>query len=405
MVRGNRTQELANARRRSFLKATGTLVVSSAFAGCTGSEDDGGDGSGGADGADGGDGSGGDGGDGTDGATTSDSPETFTNEAGVEIGADFETVKELAAEEDAITFYSAQDREPVETWSQALTEAHPEVELNHVTGSGDDLLQRWNSEYKSDNVAADVFSAMGESPAIWKNDQAMELSADFMPAYGEVPDEFKSDDDVWVTLRLHMASMVFNTEMVSQDAVSSYMEVVEDDRWADQNLGWDPTPNLYYMNWFYDNFGREFFTKLAEQRPRWVDSHTDLVRFGGAGEFPINFTYTFNIAKFPPDYPVDYFRKGIDTMPGVKAPIMLNNKAPNPNSAIVFLNWLISEEGQQTVGETAYLPWHPDASFDGWPKSWDLYPSDDYDVDFMSVDQDFEEVRQVWDEELGHLLS
>lgn len=331
--------------------------------------------------------------------------ETFQNEAGVRVGATIDDVLELADREGSMTIYATIDREPMQKWIAEVRNQH-DVSLNiqHITGSGEPLWSRWNSEYQSGNVAASIFISGSNVKNTWTSDpvQTMQLNAEMMPTFGESPDKFKdTENQYWLAIRQILGHVFYNTNEVNADDANSWMDIVTDDRWADQNIGWDPTPNMFLMTWLLETQGREFFESLRDQRPRWVDSHTDLARFTGAGEFPVAFTYTHKMGRFGNDLPVDFFR--FDKAPSSVSPAVISNKAPEPNTAILFLNFLGSVEGQRFLGQTGeYVPWHPEVEYAAWPPVW---PPEGYEADVILPQKDLEPARTMWQEVMGDLVS
>lgn len=370
----------SNANRRHFLKTAGSLSAVG-LAGCIGGEST----------------------SGSSGQEDTDTSgiETFENEAGNKVGATYEGVKNLAEQESGeMTVYATIDREPFTKWVEGFQEKYPDISVNHITGGAGDLISRWDSEYKSDNVQADLFISNQTTTAVG-NGQTQELDPEYMPSVGEVKDKYKHDQNQWIGLRMKLGSIFYNTDELSESDASSWMDVVTSDRWSDQKIGWDPTPNLALMGWFFETQGEEFFQHLNEQRPRFVDSHTDLARLVGAGEFPVSFTYTHKMGRFGEKLPVDYFK--FDPMPGVVSPAAINNKANLPNSALVFLNWLTSVEGQQTLGETQYIPIREEAEYRGYSG---VYPSDHYEVDPITPSYEKrQETEEKWKDVMGDLLS
>lgn len=380
--------------RRSFLKAAGAVVTGGALAGCTGGNGDG----------NGDDSTPTDGDGGATATSTTSSLETFTNEAGIEVGATFEAVEELAKDEDGITVYATIDRDEWADWVGEFNEQYPDIDINHVTGGSEDLISRWDSEYKSDNVNASLFISGSKAPLIWGRGQNLKLKPEYIPNFGEAPDKFKdTENNNWIAMRQIIGSIHYNTDQVEPDAASGWMDLVTDGRWSGQKIGWDPTPSMAHMRWFWDTFGEEFFTSLREQQPRWVDSHTDLARLCGAGEFPVSFTYTHKMADFGNELPLDYFKgDGFDKMPSQAAPGVVNNKAPAPNAALLFFNYLLSEEGQKGIGRSGYIPWHPNAAFQGYEG---VYPSDEYEVEVVVPNSEKnEKMRKRWQELMGDAI-
>jgi len=368
----------SSTNRRRFLKTTGALSAVG-VAGCMG---------------------GGSGGSGQGDLDTS-GIETFENEAGNVVGSTFEGVKDLASQENGeVTVYATIDREPFAKWVEGFKEKYPDVSVNHITGGAGDLISRWDSEYKSGNVQADIFISNQTTTAVG-NGQTQKLDPEYMPSIAEIDDKYKHDENQWIGLRMKLGSMFYNTDEVSESDASSWTDLVTSDRWSDQKIGWDPTPNLALMGWFFETQGEEFFQNLKSQRPRFVDSHTDLARLVGAGEFPVSFTYTHKMGRFGNQLPIDYFK--FDPMPGVISPAAINNKANLPNSALAFLNWLTSVDGQQTLGETQYIPIREDAEYNGYPG---VYPSDEYEVDTITPNYERrQQIEERWQEVMGDLLG
>lgn len=383
-----------SGNRRKVLKTMGTLASASLMAGCSGSDGNGGNGGDAGNGNDGGNMDGGDG-----GATTTESLQTFKNKAGVEVGSTFEVVKELAKDEDGVTLYAAIDREPMQNVINEFKSKYTDIDVTYVTGGSEDLVSRWDSEYKTGNVTAEMTNH-SKIKQVLEEDQAMELSPDYLPVLGEIDEKFKDDDGYWIGFWLTPGALFYNTNKISEDDVSNWTDLVTNDKWSDQKIGWDPTPNMFLMTWLLETQGREFFENLHEQRPRFVDSHSDLARFTGAGEFPVSFTYTHKMADYGNDLPVDYFKW--DPMPAFLSPLVFNNKAQNPNAGLVFLNYLTSKEGQKILGQNGYVPYHPEAEFAGYPG---VYPSDKYDVATIDVEADTEKTRKMWKEVMGNLVS
>ncbi|MDX1745242.1 MAG: hypothetical protein R3324_04835, partial [Halobacteriales archaeon] len=97
---------------------------------------------------------------------------------------------------------------------------------------------------------------------------------------------------------------------------------------------------------------------------------------------------------------VDYFE--LDPHPAAVNPIVINNKSPVPNSAIVFVNWLTSLEGQTVFGQGDYIPVHPDAPFEGAPG---VYPNPNYEVEtIVPTTERIETISSVWQDVMSEIL-
>lgn len=364
---GSRRSTPTSERRRRVLRASG-VALTGTIAGCAGRL-----------------------GGGSDPTGSTADVESFENEAGVPVGSTPEAVRELAAAEDTMTIYTTTDREAFTAWTEELTSTYPYLDVEMVTGGSGELLSRWDSEYRSGQVVADLFEASSTTKHVWESGQHMTLSGEYLPAFAEIPSRFKGADGDWIATVQFLGSVFYNTDEVSPDAVTAWEDVVSDDRWSEGDLGWDPTPNMFMMTWFLDRYGPGFFEDLRGQSPHWVDSHTDLVRQCGAGAFPVAFSYTHKMGRFGEDLPVDYFP--LDPHVGTFKTAVINNRAKHPNTALLFLDWLCSREGQEVVGRGQYIPWHPEATYSGHPG---VYPSEEYTVEYVPPDADLERTREVW---------
>lgn len=331
------------------------------------------------------------------GTTTTTSVSTFENKAGKPVGATPEAVEQLASEEEGtLNIYSVLSTGEFRPLIDGFNEAYPELNVQHTTGGSSDLVNKWSTEYNTDNVTGDILQG-GSIEGALGTGQAMELSADYLPSFGEYPDKFKSSDGEWMADRIQPGAIFYNTETVSPSDASGWTDIVNNDQWSGQNIGWDPTPNIPLMTWFRNEHGQEFFEKLKSQNPRFVDSHTDLARFVGAGEFPISFTYAIKYVDFAIDkgLPVDFFK--FDSLPTTFSITMINNKSSIPNTAALFVNWLMSVEGQNVMGETL-PPAHPDAEYARYPE---LTNSDEYEFSTVSPTASLDETRQMWSDVMG----
>lgn len=361
-------------KRRNYLKTASSLALVG-LAGCTSGDDGSSDNSDGS-------GSGG----GSNGVADGDSGlETFENKAGVEVGKTWEAVEELAKEEGSLTMYSPNDREVVLKW---LENFDYDIEVEHITGGSNKLISRWVSEYQSDQIQADCYSGATGTSRIINNEMAMALTKPEIPAYEALPDKFKSKFASGA--RLKPGIPMFNPNLASQDDVNSFDDFVTNEKFQGKKLGWDPTPNTFIMAALFEMFGREFFEKLRDQEPRFVDSHTDLARFCAAGEFPVSFTYGSKLFEFE-DQSLERF-KGFPYPAGF-AGTLVNSKSHNPNATLVFLNHLSAKDGgQKKMAETHYSLYH---GFKSYPES------KDWELETVVSSEKANEAGEMWQEIMG----
>jgi len=95
--------------------------------------------------------------------------------------------------------------------------------------------------------------------------------------------------------------------------------------------------------------------KLAAQEPVLMRGNTERVAFTGAGQYPLILAYAHTIEreKFKGS-PMDW----IPLEPAVVEidPQMIGAKSPHPNAARLFMDYILSKEGQEMLLEFQRIP-------------------------------------------------
>lgn len=384
----------SHTNRRSVLKKATAIVTATSVAGCSGSGD----------GGDGGD-EANDGNSGSDGKQTTNETgsETFTNEAGVEVGATPEAIKELAEEEGGTVLYSTADREVVSKWNELIQETYPWFSVSTISGSTQEILPRWLAEYQADNINADFMISSSGTGVVTDRNQAMELSGDFMPNYEDLPDKFKTE--YFMGLRHTVGCLQFNRNMTTQDAVKSWDDLVTSSEWSDGKIGWDPSPSYRLLYGLIEHKGGhgsdeayKFLENLKAQEPTWVDSHSGLSRRCAAGNYPITFSHLDELGE-QPEYPVDMY-DDVQMFSAANGAV-INNKANNPNSAILFSDWLYSDTAQKKMAEDDVSIKFGMTEFPDYID----FDVEDKDLEVILPDVDTDPSVEMWDEVMGELSA
>lgn len=323
--------------RRSYLKKATVVATATGLAGCSGGKKQQTGSSGGSGGK-------------TTPKSTASKLDTFKNDIGKPVGANWEAVQELAKEEGELKITASVDTQDFETWMSGFP-AEWKGDIEYVTGDGTKLAVKDIQSYKAGRPETSMSVANSGIIAWQQEDLAMELSSDYLPMYGEVEDKYKTD--YMLGQRLKCGALFYNTDMLSgapDEIISSWMDFIQDDQWTGK-LGWDPTPNWGLMGSFLKSFGEEFFDHLKARKPEWVDSHTDLARFTAAGKFPIAHTYADKVMDVSPE------KAPIDVITNVPLPATASGSgittfAPAPNRALVLANWISTKEGQKYMSKT-----------------------------------------------------
>lgn len=248
---------------------------------------------------------------------------------------------------------------------RSFQEAYPKIKLVYVPGSGTDNSQRLLAERRAGKYLADLFvSGSGTAVILFRGN-----IFDPLPPLLILPEN--GDPSAWFSGKHQYADPqnqyvfimqgnidtsigAYNTKLVNPKEIKSHWDVLNA-KWKGKMVAYDPKARghiqnmrgIYYSPALGGEFIRRLFSEMAVTIGRDQRQMLDWVAGG-----------KFHIYLFSTDNDVEEAaRKGLPV--GVlEAPpeegymsagfghLCLVNRAPHPNAAKVFVNWLLSKEGQ-----------------------------------------------------------
>jgi len=243
---------------------------------------------------------------------------------------------------------------------------YPEIKLVSVTGRGSQIGQRLIAERRGEKFLADVLNAGGVTTY-----QQLFPAKVFDPIKPALILPEVTDTSRWYQNRHHYndpeqqyifsyvgsatyGSVSYNTKLVDPKEFKSYWDLLNP-KWKGKVLARDirtPGPGSGNARLFYHHpeIGPSFIRKLFSemdvtlfrdyrQGPDWL----------AVGKFAICFFCEADVLKHQ-GLPVDTFGPGAFKEGGGLVQqfgtVTLVNRAPHPNAAKVFINWLLSRKGQ-----------------------------------------------------------
>jgi iron(III) transport system substrate-binding protein len=155
----------------------------------------------------------------------------------------------------------------------------------------------------------------------------------------------------------------YNARLVRPDEAPKNWEDLLHPRWKDK-LGMDDEEYFWYagmLKHWGEAKGKQYMEALARQGIQWRNGHNLLVELMGAGEYPIS-------VVIYPERAEQLKAKG-QTVEWVKTtdPILVNMdimgiaaKAPHPNAAKLFFNYVLSKEAQMILHSRHRISARPD---------------------------------------------
>jgi iron(III) transport system substrate-binding protein len=277
---------------------------------------------------------------------------------------EWQKVLAAAEKEGQVTVYGP----PGKQYQDAIAsfqEAYPKIKLNYLPGSGTDNSQRLFAERRAGKYLADLFvSGSGTAPILARGNVL-----DPIPPLLILPEN--KDPSLWFSHKQQYADPqnqyiymmqgnvdtsigAYNTKLVDPKEIKSHWDLLSP-KWKGRMVAYDPRErgHIQRMRGTYYNpaLGGEFIRRLLSEMDVTLGrDQRQMLDWLASGKF--------HIYLFATDSDVEEAaRKGLPVgvleappeegyMSGGFGHLCLINRAPHPNAAKVFTNWLLSKEGQ-----------------------------------------------------------
>ncbi len=191
--------------------------------------------------------------------------------------------------------------------------------------------------------------------------------------------EFLDPQRSILVISSYQRSLLFvNSKEVDAKEFKSYRDLLNP-KWKGKIVTDDPRkpgPGQATFAFFYQHpdLGPAFIRALAKQKLLILKNYGQEIDHVGSGKYPVGLGLSGSMAdqrirQGVPIVIVDtrQMKEGSDVSPGI-AQLGLFNKAPHPNAAKVYINWLLSKEGQiPFVKATGYISKRLDVPTDHAP--------------------------------------
>ena len=180
---------------------------------------------------------------------------------------------------------------------------------------------------------------------------------------------------ILIMIRRQRGTLFVNPGLVKPEEIKSYKELLAP-QWKGKIVIHDPRiagPGQATLTFFYlhPDLGPNFIRALGKQSPTILREFRQEADQVGQGRYPIlvggnEATVEELMKKGVPIAVVEprALREGSDASPGFGA-VSVFNRAPQPNAVKVYLNWLLSKEGQTAFSRaTGYVSNRSDAPID-----------------------------------------
>lgn len=279
-------------------------------------------------------------------------------------GADREKMLlEGAKKEGTVTFYSSLTVDQMlRPMIDGFKAKYPFMNPRYVRDDPPQMLQKLMAESRANNMVADVFENTGLEVPVRRAGIVRPFWSPELEAY---PAAHRSPDNYWAATRFSYLGPCYNTNLVKASEAPKTFNDLLDPKWKGK-MAWSSTVigSILFITAARNAMGEqkamEYLTQLAKQDIAPIAStNRAVVDRVIAGEYALcldSFLHhpIISAAKGAPVAP-----KPLDPVLTLSSSAMLPKAPPHPYAAMLFMDYLISVDGQTRFREADYFPAHP----------------------------------------------
>jgi iron(III) transport system substrate-binding protein len=261
------------------------------------------------------------------------------------VAAADEKTLELARKEGRVSFYTSMGADEGRIVIDAFQAKYPGIRVEMTRLGSEKLLQRIINESRAGSNLFDAVTNSGMEIYLLGK---MGLLGRHTPSeFSSFMADSRDPSGRWADMYSNLRMIAYNTRLVPKERIPKRYEDLLDPSWKGQ-IGF---PEGQY-SWFAtmlkvmgEERGRKFFQGLARQELNYRGAQVLVAQMISAGEFALGFTYDTQILRFrnrgaPMEVaPMPFVTKNIH-------PLALAANAPHPNAGKVFIDYVLSKEGQ-----------------------------------------------------------
>jgi iron(III) transport system substrate-binding protein len=265
-------------------------------------------------------------------------------------GADREKILiEGAKREGQFTLYTSH------TWFKTFVgefeKKYPFVRASQWRNDSKNIIRKVLEEVRAGRVLADIVETTADGMAFLKREGLFQEY--YSPEARYYPNELKpkgKNGFFYLPNRETYNSLGFNTHLIPPGIAPKTLRDLLDPRWKGKMAITSTTTGSRWIGNALETLGREFLDKLAEQDISVQDmAPASLINLVVSGEIPLSptiFDANVTLAK-QKGAPVEW--RPLEPVVTTVGSAGLLARASNPHTALLFIDYLLSKEGQQLI--------------------------------------------------------
>jgi iron(III) transport system substrate-binding protein len=237
------------------------------------------------------------------------------------------------------------------TFVKEFEKKYPFVKASEWRNDSKNIIRKVIEEVKAGRVLADIVETTSDGLGVLKREGLFQEY--FSPEARFYPNELKprgKNGFYYLPDRETYNSLGFNTKSVPPASAPRSIKDLADPRWKGKMAITSTTTGARWLGNVLESQGREFLDKLADQDISVQDmAPAALINLVVSGEIPLSptiFDANVTLAK-QKGAPVEW--RPLEPVVTTVGSAALLAKAPNPYTALLFIDYLLSKDGQQLI--------------------------------------------------------
>jgi len=256
---------------------------------------------------------------------------------------------EAAKKEGSIAYWTTMTLTQSKEVIDAFQKKYPFIETELYRTGGDALFNRVLTEHRAGRNTWDVAVSRGD---FFTHLMKYNLLAAYRsPEAKNIPTDLVDTKGYWTAYYVNPYALGYNTRLVKKADVPKTYEELLDPKWKGGKISIDTTAYTFLYGLILA-WGEEkavsYFKKLAAQDVVPMRGNTNRVQLVMAGEFPLIIAYAPTIQRSTSiGAPIDWVP--LEPVPVQVNMVVLSAHAPHPNTAKLFIDFMLSQQGQQQL--------------------------------------------------------
>jgi iron(III) transport system substrate-binding protein len=280
---------------------------------------------------------------------------------------------EGAKREGKIVFYSSMDTRDAAALLTRFEKQYPFIKGDLFRSGREKVFARFSLEQKAGRHAADVIS-VGEFASLELKKQRL-IAPYPSPESRVFPEEFKDPEHYWYAVYLNAGILAYNTKRVKKEEAPQTYEDLLHPRWK-KRMALDANEERW-VGGLVQYWGRDktvrFLKALAQQDVYIRRGRSLLTQLLLAGEFDVQIVaYWHEVSRLQKQKaPIGW--TALQPVVTGSPQVSLAAKAPHPNAGRLFVDFMLSAEGQRVLADLGRVSARPGVKPEDYPDGLKLF--------------------------------